>query len=106
LKEDPIVLETNQGIPETLLVTSDGNKMIVLGKEGSLGIYHLPSVLEKKAEEISQAISFHNSKLSISKCQITSDNQLLIFCYDHLTDPANNGVRLWPLQPNGLISAK
>ena len=94
----PIVLRTNLGVPESLAITQDSDKMIVLGNEGGLGIYHLPSLLEDNPEDYYRAVTFRNSKLSISKNLVTTDNQLLIFSYEHLSDPQNNGIRLWALQ--------
>jgi len=103
LKEEPIILETNLGVPESLFITRDGDKIIALGKEGGLGIYHLPSILGHKPMEDIRAVTFRNSRLSISKCLLTSDDQLLIFSYDHLTNPSNNGIRLWALQPQSFV---
>ena len=103
LKEEPITLETNLGVPETLLLTRDGDKIITLGKEGCLGIYHLPSILGDEPTEEIRAITFRNGRLSISKCLLTSDAQRLIFSYDHLMDPSNNGIRLWSLQPQAFM---
>ena len=103
LKEKPIILETNLGIPETLLLTQDGEKMMTLGREGSLGIYHLPTLLGYHTFDDVRAITFRNSRLSISKCVLTSDDQLLIFSFDHLTNASNNGIRLWALRPQAFL---
>ena len=94
----PIVLRSNLGIPELLAITRDGDKMMVQGSEGSLGIYHLPSLLGDDPEDYYKAVTFRNSRLSISKSMLTTDDQLLIFCYEHLENPSNNGIRLWALQ--------
>ena len=98
LNAQPIVLKTNMGVPESVALTRDGNKMVVLGSGGSLGIYHLPSLLRDNPEDNFRAVTFSNSKLSISKSLLTTDDQLLIFSYEHLSDPSNNGIRLWTLQ--------
>jgi len=98
LTAQPIVLKTNLGVPESLAVTQDGDKMIVLGSEGSLGIYHLPSLFEDDPEDYFRAVTFRNSGLSISKSLLTTDDQLLIFSYEHLLNPSNSGIRLWALQ--------
>ena len=103
LHTQPIVLKTNLGIPESLTLTQDGDKMIVLGSEGSLGIYHLPSLLEDDPEDYYRAVTFRNSRLSISKSLLTSDDQLLIFSYEHLLHPSNNGIRLWALQAEAFV---
>jgi hypothetical protein len=103
LSAQPVVLKTNLGIPESLALTRDGSKMIVQGSEGSLGIYHLPSLLEDDPEEFFRAITFRNSRLSISKNMLTTDDQLLIFSYEHLTNPSNNGIRLWALQAQPFV---
>jgi hypothetical protein len=105
---EPIVLETNLGIPESISLTRDGDKIIARGNEGSLGIYHLPSVLENALGEHDcaedyRAITFRNSKLSISKSLLTSDDQLLIFSYEHLEYPDNCGIRLWSLHPQAFV---
>jgi len=92
-----VLLETSLGIPESLLVTQDGDKMIARGNEGSLGIYHLPSLLRGDSEAPCQSVMFHNRKLSISQCVLTGDDQFLIFSYEHLLNPANSGIRLWSL---------
>jgi len=94
----PIILRSNLGIPESLAITRDGDKMMVLGSEGSLGIYHLPSLLGDDSDDYYRAVTFRNSRLSISKSMLTTDDQLLIFSYEHLSNPANNGIRLWALQ--------
>ena len=93
------VLETSLGIPESLLVTQDGDKLIALGTEGSLGVYHLPSLMRGDPDAVCRSVTFRNSKLSISKCLLTGDDQCLIFSYEHLLDPANSGLRLWSLTP-------
>ena len=99
----PIVLKTNLGVPESLTITQDGDKMIVLGSEGSLGIYHLPSLLEDDPEDYFRAVTFRNSSLSISKSVLTTDDQLLIFSYEHLLNPSNSGIRLWALQTQQFV---
>jgi WD40 repeat protein len=99
LNTEPIVMETRLGVPVSLSVTEETDKMIIRGDEGSLGIYHLPSLLGGAAEEDVQAVTFRNSKLSISHCLLTPNDQLLIFSYEHLSKSSNNGIRLWPLQP-------
>jgi len=98
LHTPPIVLRTTLGIPESLATTQDGDKMIVMGSGGSLGIYHLPSLLEDHPEDYFRAVTFRNSKLSISKSLLTTDDQLLIFSYEHLSNPSNSGIRLWALR--------
>lgn len=98
-----VLLETSLGIPKSLLVTQDGDKMIALGHEGSLGIYHLPSLLGGDSEAPCQSVTFRNRKLSISQCFLTEDDQFLIFSYEHLLNPANSGIRLWSLHPYSLI---
>ena len=103
LNAQPIVLKTNLGVPESLALTRNGDKMIVQGSEGSLGIYHLPSLLEDDPDEFFRAITFRNSRLSISKNLLTTDDQLLIFSYEHLTDPSNNGIRLWALRAQPFV---
>ena len=94
----PIVLRSNLGVPESLAITRDGDKMMVLGSEGCLGIYHLPSLLGDDPDDYFRAVTFRNSSLSISKSMLTTDDQLLIFSYEHLSNPSNNGIRLWALQ--------
>ena len=101
LNAPPIVLKTNLGVPESLAITEDGDKMVVLGSEGNLGIYHLPSLLTDDSGDY-RAVTFRNSKLSISKSLLTTDDQLLIFSYEHLTNPSNNGIRLWALKTQSL----
>ena len=103
LNEEPLVLETGLGIPESLFITRDGDKMIALGNVGSLGIYHLPSLLGENPEDHIRAVTFRNSRLSISKSLVTSDDQLLIFSYEHLSNPSNCGIRLWSLQPEPFV---
>jgi len=103
LNTQPIILKTNLGVPESLALTQDGDKMIVQGSEGSLGIYHLPSLLEDDPEDFFRAITFRNSRLSISKNLLTTDDQLLIFSYEHLTNPSNNGIRLWALRTQPFV---
>jgi len=103
LNEHPIVLKTNLGVPEFLAVTQDGDKMIVQGNEGSLGIYHFPSLLGDAPEDYFRAVTFRNSRLSISKSLLTTDDQLLIFSYEHLSNPSNNGIRLWALQTQPFV---
>ena len=103
LNTQPIVLKTNLGVPESVALTQDGDKMIVQGSEGSLGIYHLPSLLEDDPEDFFRAITFRNSRLSISKKLLTTDDQLLIFSYEHLTNPSNNGIRLWALRAQPFV---
>jgi WD40 repeat protein len=98
-----VLLETSLGIPETLLVTQDGDKMIARGNEGSLGIYHLPSLLGGDSAVPSQSVTFRNRKLSISQCFLTGDDQCLIFSYEHLLNSANSGIRLWSLQPYSFV---
>jgi WD40 repeat protein len=94
----PIILRSNLGIPESLALTRAGSKMIVQGSEGSLGIYHFPSLLGDDPEEHYRAVTFRNNRLSISKNILTTDDRLLIFSYEHLSNPSNNGIRLWALQ--------
>jgi WD40 repeat protein len=103
LSKAPIVLEADLGVLESLAITRDGDKMIARGNEGSLGIYHLPSLLTADSEYYHRAVTFRNSKLSISKCLLTSDDQVLIFSYEHLLNPANSGIRLWALQPQPFV---
>ena len=103
LNEEPLVLDTGLGVPESLLITRDGDKMIALGNVGSLGIYHLPSLLGENPEDHVRAVTFRNSRLSISNSLITSDDQLLIFSYEHLSNPSNCGIRLWSLQPEPFV---
>ena len=103
LNTKPVVLETKLGVPESLAVTQDGDKMIALGNEGNLGIYHLPSLLGVESEGYFRAVTFRDSRLSVSKCLLTADDQFLIFCYEHLSNPANSGIRLWALQPQGFV---
>ena len=103
LHTPPIVLETNLGIPESLAITQDGDKMVVQGSEGSLGIYHLPSLLGDSPEEFYKAVTFRNSMLSISRSLLTTDDRLLIFSYEHLSNPSNNGIRLWALQTQPFV---
>ena len=95
---EPIVLETNLGVVESLSITDDGDKVIALGNEGSLGIYHLPVLWSDDSLEHCRAITFRNSQLSISKSLVTADDQLLIFSYEHLLNPLNSGIRLWSLR--------
>ena len=107
LQSLPIVLETGLGTICSLLLTKDNEKMIALGSEGGLGIYHLPSMANDflddgsmptdNAEESFIPVVFRNGSLSINKCLLTSDEQILIFSYKHLTNPDNSGIRLWPL---------
>jgi len=103
LNEQPVVLKTNLGVPESLAITQDGDKMVVLGSEGGLGIYHLPSLLAGDSEDYFKAVTFRNSELSISKSLLTTDDRLLIFSYEHLSNPSNNGIRLWALQTQSLV---
>ena len=103
LKEESIVLETNLGVLESLSITRDGDKLIALGNEGCLGIYHLPSMLRDESAGNFRAVTFHNSGLSISKFLVTTDDQLLIFSYEHLSNPLNSGIRLWALQPQPFV---
>jgi WD40 repeat protein len=103
LKTVPIVLETNLGVPESLFITQDGDKIIAQGSEGCLGIYHLPSLVGDDPESYYRAVTFRNSKFSISKCLVTSDDQLVIFSYDDLSNPSNNGIRLWSLLSQSLV---
>ena len=102
LNAPPVVLKTNLGVPESLAITKDGDKMVVLGSEGSLGIYHLPSLLADDTDDY-RAVTFRNSRLSISKSVLTTDDQLLIFSYEHLSNPLNNGIRLWALQTQSFV---
>jgi WD40 repeat protein len=100
----PIILKTNLGIPESLAITRDGDKMIVLGSGGTLGIYHLPSLLgDDESEDFFRAVTFRNSKFSISKNLLTTDDQLLIFSYEDASNPLNNGIRLWALQSQSFV---
>jgi WD40 repeat protein len=99
----PIVLEANLGVPEFIAATQDGDKLIAMGNEGGLSIYHLPSVLQPEKMESIRSITLRNSKLSISRCAITSDNRMLIFSYDNLSNLSNNGIRLWTLLPQPFI---
>gem|GEM_PF-2542377 len=106
--EKPFVLESELGVLESFLITRDGNKMVALGKEGSLGIYHFPSLTSNlltsgNSTENFRAIFFRNNRLAISKCLITLDDQLLIFSYEHLPNPENSGIRLWPLYPQAFV---
>ena len=103
LSEEPIVLETNLGVPRLVVLTHDGDKMIALGNEGSLGIYHFPSLLLGDSSEDFRRITFRNSRLPISNCLLSQDDQLLIFSYEHLVDPQNSGIRLWPLYPQAFV---
>ena len=102
LNEEPMALETRLGVPKSLLITQDNDKMVVLGNEGSLGIYHLPSLFENNPDYHRRAVTFRNSRLSISKCLLTQDDQLLIFSYEHLSNLSNSGIRLWSLEPQRL----
>jgi WD40 repeat protein len=98
-----VLLETNLGIPEALLITQDGDKLIALGDVGSLGIFHLPSLLEGDSEALDRSVTFRNRRLSISQCLLLGDEQqFLIFSYEHLQNPANSGIRLWSLDPFSL----
>jgi len=94
----PVVLKMNMGVPESLSLTRDGDKMIVLGNAGSLGIYHLPSLIKEDSEDPFRAVTFRNHDLSISQSLLTTDDQLLIFSYEHVSNPLSNGIRLWALQ--------
>ena len=99
-----VLLETSLGIPETLLVTQNGDKLIALGDEGSLGIFHLPSLLAGDPEALHRSVTFRNRRLSISECLLMGyDQQYLIFSYEHLLNPANSGIRLWSLYPYALV---
>jgi len=102
LIEEPMVLETNVGVPESLYLSKDGDKMILLGNEGSLGVYHFPSLLDGVDEEL-RSITFRNRNLSITKCLLTSDDELLIFGYEQLSNPLNSGIRVWSLEAKGLV---
>ena len=105
---EPIVLTTSLGIPETILVTQDGGKMIAQGSEGSLGIYHFPTLFGgEKSEDIPQ-LTFRNTRLSISKSLLTADDQLLIFDYNQLSSPRtgqskSGGIYLWPLYTQAFV---
>jgi WD40 repeat protein len=103
LNEEPIALATSLGIPESLLITRDGDKMVVLGNEGSLGIYHLPSLRGESPEDPHRSVTFRNSRLSITQSLMTLDNQILIFSYEHLLNPLNSGIRLWSLQAQAFV---
>ena len=103
LTEEPIVLEASLGIPESLAITQDGDKMMMRCKEGSLGIFHLPSLLAADPEYYLQAIAFRNSGLSISESLLTSDDKVLIFSYEHLPNTFSGGIRLWALQPEPFV---
>ena len=98
LDEAPIILETGTGVPESLTITQGGDKMVVLGNEGSLGIYHFPSLLGGASDGNYRSVMFRNSRLSISECLFTLDDQFLIFSYEHLSNPSDSGIRLWSLQ--------
>ncbi|MDR0522221.1 MAG: hypothetical protein LBH00_10265 [Planctomycetaceae bacterium] len=100
LDHEPAVLELNTGVPESLSLTSDGGKLIVLGNDGSLGIYSVPLL---RQPEDRRSIIFRNSKLSIRKNGVASDGSLLIFSYDNLADPSGSGIRLWHLHTPGLL---
>jgi len=99
-----VVLETCLGIPMSLLVTKNGDKLIALGDEGSLGIFHFPSLLEGDSEALHRSVTFRNKRLSISQCLLMgADQQFLIFSYEHLLNPSNSGIRLWSLYPYSLV---
>ena len=103
LNTNPVILEADLGVLESIALTRDGDKMIALGSEGSLGIYHLPSLLEGDSAGDYQAVTFRNGKLAVSEALLTADDQLLIFSYEHLSNPSNCGIRLWPLQPQAFV---
>ena len=103
LDEAPVILETSLGVPETLAITRSGDKMVALGNEGSLGIYHFPSLLNGESDGDYRAVVFRNSRLSILECLLMLDDQLLIFSYEHLSNPSNSGIRLWSLRAEAFV---
>ncbi|MCL2005296.1 MAG: hypothetical protein FWG73_03940 [Planctomycetaceae bacterium] len=100
LNAEPTVLDANLGILHALLLTKDGEKLVARGGEGGLAIFHLPSL---SSDESFLPIRFRHSRLSIDHCLLTSDDQMLIFSYEHLSNSSNSGIRLWPLQTQTFV---
>ncbi|MDR2756702.1 MAG: hypothetical protein LBC20_13435 [Planctomycetaceae bacterium] len=99
VEREPLVLQNNQGIIQELFLSPDGKKLIALGGDGSLRMRNLVD----GAIDERHSMIFRNRMLPISKIALTPDNRWLVFGYKNQKNPANSGIRLWPLNFDQLL---
>jgi WD40 repeat protein len=98
-EREPLVLQSNQGVIQELFFSPDGKKLVSLGGDNSLRIRNIvEGIIDDRHSMI-----FRNRMLPISKIAFTPDNRWLVFGYKNQKNPANSGIRLWPLNFDQLI---
>jgi WD40 repeat protein len=98
VEREPLVLQSNQGVIRELALSPDGKKLISLGGDSSLRIRNIDGTIDER-----HSVLLRNRMLPISKIGLTPDNRWLVFSYTNQKNPANSGIRLWPLNINHLI---
>ncbi|MDR1268237.1 MAG: hypothetical protein LBK82_01820 [Planctomycetaceae bacterium] len=99
MEREPLVLQSNQGVIRELALSPDGKKLVSLGGDSSL---RLRNVTDNIVDD-RHSVLFRNRMLPISKIALTPDNRWLVFCYTNQKNPANSGIRLWPLNFKHLL---
>ncbi|MDR2705362.1 MAG: hypothetical protein LBC02_06260 [Planctomycetaceae bacterium] len=98
VEREPLVLQSNQGVIRELALSPDGKKLISLGGDSSLRIRNIDGTIDDR-----HSVTLRNRMLPISKISLTPDNRWLVFSYTNQKNPANSGIRLWPLNFKHLV---
>jgi WD40 repeat protein len=98
VEREPLVLQSNQGVIRELALSPDGKKLISLGGDNSLRIRNIDGTIDDR-----HSVVLRNRMLPISKMGLTPDNRWLVFGYTNQKNPANSGIRLWPLNIKHLV---
>ncbi|MDR0335690.1 MAG: hypothetical protein LBI18_01220 [Planctomycetaceae bacterium] len=99
-EREPLVLQSNQGVIQELALSPDGKKLISLGGDNSL---RMRNIVDGTIVDDRHSVMFRNRMLPISKIALTPDNRWLVFGYTNQKNPANSGIRLWPLHFDHLL---
>jgi WD40 repeat protein len=97
-EREPLILQSHQGVVRELALSPDGKKLVSLGGDGSLRMRNIDGVIDER-----HSVTLRNRMLPISKIALTPDNRWLIFSYTNQKNPANSGIRLWPLDLDHLM---
>ncbi|MDR2116985.1 MAG: hypothetical protein LBP87_11465 [Planctomycetaceae bacterium] len=98
-EREPLVLQSNQGFIRELTLSPDGKKLISLGGDNSIRVRNIvDGIIDDRHSMI-----FRNRMLPISQIALTPDNHWLVFGYKNQKNPANSGIRLWPLNFDHLL---
>lgn len=91
-------LTDNRGVSRKLLTGRGGNVFVSLDFNGHLRVFSGEAGFRRNSSTF-----FGNRTLPITNIAVTPDRKWLIFSYCNQNDPAQSGVRLWPLDLDELL---